>query len=380
MNNRYSLNTFFNCDRKALYIILIISVILVFTLTIVYAALSTTLNINGNAEISAASWDIYLDNVQLNSQSATTTVPTISNKTTASFSTVLSKPGDFYEFTIDVLNDGYIDAVIDKIIKIPELTTEQAKYIKYEISYDTGEGIATKQLLPKSSYIRLKVRVEYRKDILASDLPQTSTILDLSFSIVYMQSDGEGNSVSSGGEIMKVAKVVSGNLNTVGSVISIGEEKFNLVFSNGNSIGLLADIDSSPSVSKNSCFDPLGSFWSEEIEYPAYVYNLDSFNYFSVDYYKEVLEELGVVVDEVRLISIEELASLGCSLETLSCLEAPEWIYSYNYFTGSAYDDSNFFIVRDTGAIFRGSLDNNSNNGLTSGYLRPLVVIPKSEF
>ena len=62
----------------------------VLTLTVVYAALSITLNINGNAEVSSASWDIYLDNVKLNSQSSTTNIPTITDKTTASFSTTLT--------------------------------------------------------------------------------------------------------------------------------------------------------------------------------------------------------------------------------------------------------------------------------------------------
>ena len=122
---------YFGRDRKVLYMILGIVMISVLTLTVVYATLSTTLNINGNAEVSAASWDIHLDNVQLNSSSANTTAPTITNSTTATFSTTLSKPGDFYEFTIDVVNDGSIDAMIDSVTKSPELTTNQKKYLNY---------------------------------------------------------------------------------------------------------------------------------------------------------------------------------------------------------------------------------------------------------
>ena len=129
MRNKRGLNNILNPNRKSLYIILSIVIILVLTLTIVYASLSTTLNINGNAEVSAANWDIHLANVQLNSSSATSNTPTISNKTTATFSTTLSKPGDFYEFTIDVVNDGSIDAMIDSITKTPELTDTQKKYL-----------------------------------------------------------------------------------------------------------------------------------------------------------------------------------------------------------------------------------------------------------
>ena len=87
MRHRNSLYNFFSRDRKTLYIILSIVMISVLALTVVYATLSTTLNINGNAEVSAANWDIYLDNVQLNSRSVTTGVPSITNSTTATFST-----------------------------------------------------------------------------------------------------------------------------------------------------------------------------------------------------------------------------------------------------------------------------------------------------
>lgn len=48
-------------------------------------------------------------------------------------------PGEFYEFTVDVVNEGSIDAMIDSVVKTPELTSAQAKYIKYEISYENGE-------------------------------------------------------------------------------------------------------------------------------------------------------------------------------------------------------------------------------------------------
>ena len=135
MKNRMNINSFLNPNRKVLYTILGILVLSVLTLTIVYAALSTTLNINGNAEVTAASWDIYLDNVMLSSGSATSTVPTIIDKTTASFSTTLFKPGDFYEFTIDVVNNGTIDAMIDSVTKTPELTDAQKKYLKYIVEY-----------------------------------------------------------------------------------------------------------------------------------------------------------------------------------------------------------------------------------------------------
>ena len=52
-------------NRKVLSLTFCIILILVFTLTIAYAALSTTLNIIGNAEISDASWNIKFSNIKV---------------------------------------------------------------------------------------------------------------------------------------------------------------------------------------------------------------------------------------------------------------------------------------------------------------------------
>ena len=79
--HRRKFENFLYIDRKTLYIVLGIILVSILSLSIVYAALFTTLNIDGNAEVSAANWDIYLDNVQLNSNSVTSNLPTISNKT-----------------------------------------------------------------------------------------------------------------------------------------------------------------------------------------------------------------------------------------------------------------------------------------------------------
>ena len=124
--------------RKTLYFTLCIILIPVLSLTIVYAALSVTLNITGSTEVTASNWDIHLANPEVKSGSVNSNVPTISGNN-LSFSVNLVMPGDYYEFTVDVVNEGSIDAMIDSVVKTPELTSAQAKYIKYEISYENGE-------------------------------------------------------------------------------------------------------------------------------------------------------------------------------------------------------------------------------------------------
>ena len=156
-------------DRKVLYGILCIVLVSVFTLTIAYAALNAVLTIQGNARVSAADWDIYLNNPRVTNGSATNNVPEIKTSSTLEFETTLNMPGDFYEFTVDVVNGGSIDAMIESVIKNPELDASQKKYLNYEVTYQNGESITTKQTLSKGTTMPIKVRIEYRKDLVASD-------------------------------------------------------------------------------------------------------------------------------------------------------------------------------------------------------------------
>ena len=53
-------------NRKLQLFILLTLVCLVGTMSIAYAILSTTLNINGTAQVQDASWNVHFDNVQVN--------------------------------------------------------------------------------------------------------------------------------------------------------------------------------------------------------------------------------------------------------------------------------------------------------------------------
>ena len=186
-------------DRKTLYLILGLVLVSVFTLSIAYAAMSAVLEIHGNSEVVASSWDIHLENAKVKSGSVSANAPSISGTSSVGFDVELNMPGEFYEFTVDVVNEGSIDAMIDSVVKTPELTSAQAKYIKYEITYENGESISAKQTLKKGTSTPIKVRVEYRKDIVASDLPSSSTELSLKLTLIYVQSDGTGSVINNNG-------------------------------------------------------------------------------------------------------------------------------------------------------------------------------------
>ena len=182
-----------------LFILLFLIVI-----SIGYAALNTTLNINGKSTISKNTWDVHFDNINVTDESVEAVkLPTIEDDTTVDFEIALNMPGDFYEFTVDVVNNGTIDAMIESINKTPILTEEQAKYLDYTITYQNNLEITSKQLVKKDESVRLKVRVEIRKDIDPSDLPEVGDVLYLSFTANYQQADETGISVSDNGVAIK---------------------------------------------------------------------------------------------------------------------------------------------------------------------------------
>ena len=177
-----------------------IFLLLVLSITIAYAALSSNLNINGSTSLNNATWSIIWDNVEVSTGSVkgTSVVQaaqiTNTQKTLVEYSIILSKPGDYYEFTVDAKNEGSIDAMVDVISnKTYESngTTEKPlpSYLNYTVTYSDGVEIAPNHLLESGKTEKYKVRVEYKKDIEASELPTEAETIKFKFSVTYIQAD-----------------------------------------------------------------------------------------------------------------------------------------------------------------------------------------------
>ena len=175
-------------NKTQVYLLLIFSLALL--IGIGYAALFATLNINGQTTINKASWDIHMEDINVTSGSVTaTTVPTLDTaKTTVNFSVKLTNPGDFYEFTVKEVNKGTIDAMVSTISKTG-LTATQAKYLDYTVTYDSGLELVQNQILKSGNSEYLRVKVAFKKDVTASDLPTADSTLNLNFSLAYQQAE-----------------------------------------------------------------------------------------------------------------------------------------------------------------------------------------------
>ena len=193
---------------KSRKLIIMLALVLLLTISIGYAAISTELKINGTANIAATSWNVYFTNVQPGSGSVAASVaPTTSGTTTTQldYTVTLEKPGDFYEFTVDVKNGGTINAKIanNGVVKtmktgtteLVDLTEAQAKLINYTVTYADNSAISAGDTLAKNGTANnadkrtLKVRVEYKTDITAAELNAVNEdiTLNLSFGLIYEQ-------------------------------------------------------------------------------------------------------------------------------------------------------------------------------------------------
>lgn len=182
-------------------IVTAIVIALLLLISIGYAAISTTLKINGTANIAATSWNVYFENIQETGGNVTpTTEPTINEtETGVTWAVNMEKPGDFYEFTVDVKNAGTLNAKIaENGIKNTELTETQKGVANYTVTYLDGTEIAEGDKLTKSGETvegigdtrTIKVRVEYNPEVTVEALEamgDEDMTLDLEFSIEYVQ-------------------------------------------------------------------------------------------------------------------------------------------------------------------------------------------------
>ena len=163
--------------------------LLILCLGVGFAFLSSQLTITGNTSVSGNKWSVYFNNVQVTEGSVeATVVPTVSGTTTTSLEYIvnLDKPGDFYEFTVEAKNDGTIDAMIDSI-NMTSLDADVVKYLSYTATYEDGTTLAQNDVLKKKTSTTYKVKVEYKKNISATDLDEDGVNLTLSFGVNYVQ-------------------------------------------------------------------------------------------------------------------------------------------------------------------------------------------------
>ena len=175
-------------NRKKL--ILSIYLILFLFIGIGYAYLTSNLSIAGNTTVATNTWNIHFEDLNVTEGSVTaTTEASINGSANAiTYAADLSRPGDFYEFTVDVKNSGTLPGKV-AIASISGIPIEAEPIIDYKISYMNDADITTNDILNEGATKTIKVRVFYKTGIDPEDFPDEDLNLTLTFTLQYVQSD-----------------------------------------------------------------------------------------------------------------------------------------------------------------------------------------------
>ena len=202
--------------------------------------------------------------------------------------------------------------------------------------------------------------------------------------------------------------IISGDLNTVGSVVKIANEEFYVIGqeesthvkllskwnlnvgsnAKGTATGLqdsaVRGYRSDGGTEYGTVAFSNTNYWYDSStsslkpaygsSYPAYVYDSNSTLYQYVDNYVTYLTNQGVNVSG-RLIKQEELIGLECSSSNRGCSSefggtAPEWVYQTSYWSGSASDSIRLWYVRSGGGFGNYSCDRGGDYGV-----RPVIIL-----
>ena len=175
-------------NRKKVFIFLFLFLFLL-GIGIGFAYVNTALEITGIARVKDAKWDIQLNNYTLTDGSVTPNAdPTITD-TTISFAAKVNEPGEFYGFSIDVENNGTINAAIANFSVTPDFST--INYLDASFTYDNGIPVQNGDLLIAGTSKKIIVRLSYKDGIDESLYPTTDQSFNVVVSLNYEQYIGD---------------------------------------------------------------------------------------------------------------------------------------------------------------------------------------------
>ena len=376
-------------ERRTKALVVVVLLVVIAGLTVAFAALSTTLNINGTAYLDAAKWGIRFENLSSPTRvgkATTTGTAKIEETKSAEITDInvsLSIPGDKVTYTVDLVNKGTINAKIDNIEKTV-LTSEQQRYLTFKVTDNEGNEIKEGIILSAGELKKITITIEFIKDLAKEDLPTSTSTISLSYKLNFVQTDDKATSESQGGN----EKTYS-----VGDEFCLENECFNVIKDNGTTVDALSKQNVNTETNRQDSNANTLAFFAENknnrngywtdsegnllskygTEYPVNVFDNNSLLYEPLENYKTYLKNtLGKTSIDARLITVEELDGLGCS--GMSCKSAPSWVYSTYYWTASANGKRSVLDVLSSGYFGFDNLEISFQNGL-----RPVITIKKSE-
>ena len=188
-------------DRSPRILAIAALIIAIIGLSVGFAAMSTTLQINGTAEMNPATWDIRFENLSaptITGGATVLTAPTLSNTQIGTFGISLTKPGDSVTYTFDIRNAGTINADLGSITPLAPTcvgtgasaaadATLVCNNISYTLTYTAGgAAVSATDTLDAGQSRNVTLRLTYLST--ATQLPNALVnINNLGITLVYVQ-------------------------------------------------------------------------------------------------------------------------------------------------------------------------------------------------
>ena len=174
--------------------------------TIVWAAFTTTLEINGSVSVVKQGWDIHfanLSSVNLSGDAIEASNPKIDSSATkiSDYSIKFITPADSASYTFDIVNAGTFGAKLSTLTNGTKICTDGngntnsvdannvCENIIYELKYtSTGANVSEFDTLKAGDKVNVTLTIKYSNDVTTEKLPSTEVLVGgLSTTLVYTQ-------------------------------------------------------------------------------------------------------------------------------------------------------------------------------------------------
>lgn len=187
-------------DRKIKYVVVMALVVAVLGISVAFAAMNQTLNINGVANFNPATWNVKFANLSspiINGSANVNVAPVLTETRIGDFVVNFSQPNDMVTYTFSVRNEGTMNASLSTFtmaaptcVGSSEITGVNdaslvCSNLNFTLTYEDGSIINNGDSLPAGSEKRLKLSIGYNGGTLPS-APVNIKGLDVSF--IYTQS------------------------------------------------------------------------------------------------------------------------------------------------------------------------------------------------
>lgn len=185
-------------DERKRSIVIIIALALVATVSVGYALMSSNILIKGTTGIIAENWDVHFTNLTNKTASSadvvvtsaaaikelTTTPADTSDDLNIEFSISFKKPGDKYEFDVDVTNAGTLYAKCKSIT--PTIPADLQGYVTITTSGLAENDVLTPASISATATKTMHVVAQYAD---RDTLPSTAKSGDLQVGIEFEQTN-----------------------------------------------------------------------------------------------------------------------------------------------------------------------------------------------